>query len=123
VLEDGLGGAGVKDELLRLKGKGRTLTTSDEELKTQLVAALVSARLGPPTVNELAAQLSTTRGRVLELLKIGQGEGRVVKVAEDLYFDRAALDALRDRLVRTSRSTRSSPARRLKKWLGKHANS
>src|SRR5262249_30498499 len=89
----------VTGESLRLKGKGRTLTLGDEAARTKLLGELSASGLAPPRVDELASRLALPATRVVELLSVALAQGLVARVTEDLYFDKKAVDALKDRLV------------------------
>jgi selenocysteine-specific elongation factor len=86
-------------EVLRLKGKGRTLTASEESLRVQLLARISAAGLGPPRLEELASSVSLAPARVQELLKVAIADRLVVRVSDDLYFDRKAVENLQQRLT------------------------
>ncbi|HVE81918.1 MAG TPA: selenocysteine-specific translation elongation factor [Myxococcales bacterium] len=89
----------VQGDVVRVRGKGRALTKSDEGDRARVVEELGRAALGPPRVDELAQKLQLTPARVTELLKTASAEGLVVKVADEMYFERRALDGLREKLV------------------------
>ncbi|HME91707.1 MAG TPA: SelB C-terminal domain-containing protein, partial [Myxococcaceae bacterium] len=86
-------------EVLRLKGKGRVLTRTDEGAHAKLIAELSTSGLAPPKVDELGQRLQLPTPRLLELLKLAASEGMVLRIADDMYFDRKAVDDLRGRLV------------------------
>jgi len=89
----------LEKDVLRLAGRGRSLTVSEEGTRAQVLAALTQAALGPPTVDALALQLGLPVPTLQALLAVCAAEGRVVKVSEGLYFAQPAVDALRQRLV------------------------
>jgi selenocysteine-specific elongation factor len=86
-------------EVLRLKGKGRTLTAGEETLRVQLLAKISAAGLGPPRLEELASNLSLPSARVQELMKVAVADRLVVRVTDDLYFDRKTIEHLQERLI------------------------
>jgi hypothetical protein len=71
----------------------------DEELKERLAALLSKAGLTPPYLDELPKLLGAPAPRVGSLVKLLEKEGRAVRVSQDLYFDAAAISALRKKLV------------------------
>lgn len=105
-------------EVVRLKGRGRTLTVNEEGARARLAAELSAAGLAPPTVNELSAKLNLPAPRVHELLKVVVGDGRAVRVSEDLYFDASALGALRERLVAHLRDKKEITTQAFKEMVG-----
>ncbi|MFL5318431.1 MAG: selenocysteine-specific translation elongation factor, partial [Myxococcaceae bacterium] len=105
-------------ELFRLKGRGRSLTLNEEGSRAKLSAELSAAGLSPPTVNELAARLSLPPPRVVDLLKVAISEGSAVKVSDELYFSKAALEGLRDRLVQHLKDNREITTQGFKELVG-----
>ena len=96
---EGEGKVEVHGDVVRVRGKGRALTKSDEGDRARVVEELARAGLAPPRVEEMAQGLHLPAARVAELLKTASAEGLVVKVADDMYFDRRALDGLKEKLV------------------------
>ena len=105
-------------EVVRLKGRGRTLSLGDEAARTRLAAELSAAGLAPPTVNELAQKLQLTTPRLQELLKVLVTQGAAVRVSEELCFDAAALVGLRERLVAHLREKKEITTQAFKEMVG-----
>jgi selenocysteine-specific elongation factor len=105
-------------EVVRLKGRGRTLSLGDEAARTRLAAELSAAGLAPPTVNELAQKLQLTTPRLQELLKVLVTQGAAVRVSEELCFDAAALAGLRERLVAHLREKKEITTQAFKEMVG-----
>jgi selenocysteine-specific elongation factor len=105
-------------ELLRLPGRGRTLTLSEEGSRAKLLAELSAARLGPPRVDELAGKLALPVPRTIELLKVAVGDGAVVKVTDELYFDRSSLEELKGRLVEHLKTNKEISTQSFKEMVG-----
>ncbi|HUK66999.1 MAG TPA: selenocysteine-specific translation elongation factor [Anaeromyxobacteraceae bacterium] len=74
--------------------------TAGGALKMLLADTLKRARLAPPWLSELPALLAANPEEVAAVLKLLVAEGSVVRVSSELYFDLAAVDELRERLVR-----------------------
>ncbi|HEY8208700.1 MAG TPA: selenocysteine-specific translation elongation factor [Myxococcaceae bacterium] len=89
----------VQGDVVRVKGKGRALTADDQGDRARVVEALARAGLAPPRVDELAQALHIPPARATELLKTASAEGLAVKVADEMYFERRALDGLKEKLV------------------------
>jgi selenocysteine-specific elongation factor len=116
-LTDG-GKVEVEKEVVRLKGRGRTLTLDEDAARTRLVADLSAAGLAPPTLNELAQRLNLPAARVQELLKVAVAEGRVARVSEELFFDTGALAGLKERLVAHLREKKEISTQAFKELVG-----
>jgi selenocysteine-specific elongation factor len=112
------GAVEVAGDVARMKGKGRALTVSDEGDRARVVGTLEKAGLAPPRVDELAQQLGLEPARVSGLLKTAAADGLVTKVAEDMYFHRAALDGLKERLVAHLKERREISTQAFKEMVG-----
>jgi selenocysteine-specific elongation factor len=108
----------AEKEVVRLKGRGRTLTVNEEGAKARLAAELSAAGLAPPTVTELSQKLQLPPPRVHELLKVVVSDGRAVRVSDDLYFDAGALGGLRERLVAHLREKKEITTQAFKEMVG-----
>jgi selenocysteine-specific elongation factor len=89
----------VQGDVVRVRGKGRVLTADDQGDRARVVGALAKAGLAPPRVDELAQGLHIPPARATELLKTASAEGLVIKVADEMYFERQVLDGLKEKLV------------------------
>src|SRR5437899_5449429 len=87
----------VRDEsVLRLKSHKVKLGGEVGELGVRIEAALNRAEFQPPDLKQLAEELklaSSAAAQLRTVLAAMEREGRVVKIAGDLYFGRAAFDA------------------------------
>ncbi|HYR56635.1 MAG TPA: SelB C-terminal domain-containing protein, partial [Myxococcaceae bacterium] len=105
-------------EVIRLKGRGRTLTEHQEGAHNKVIAELSVSGLAPPKVDELGQKLKIPSARLLELLKVAVAEGAVLRVADDMYFDRKAIDELRERLVSYLKEHREISTQSFKELVG-----
>ncbi len=91
-----------EESLLRLKSHKVELGGDDGKLGGEIERALKQAGFHPPDLKQLAEALklpAAQEARLKALLGALERQGRVVKIASDLYFDKDALDAARARLV------------------------
>jgi selenocysteine-specific elongation factor len=91
-----------EESLLRLKSHRVKLGGDAETLGAKIEAALTSAQFQPPDLKQLADALKIPAGQLPHLrtvLLAMERQGRIVKIATDLYFSRAAADAAHARLV------------------------
>ncbi len=91
-----------EESVLRLKSHRVQLGGEAETLGASIEAALTRAGFQPPELKQLAGALKIPANQLARLRSVMlamEREGRVVKIATDLYFSRAAADAARDRLV------------------------
>ena len=91
-----------EESVLRLKSHRVQLGGAAGTLGARIEAALSSAQFQPPDLKQLADALKIPANqlpRIRTVLLAMEREGRVVKIATDLYFSRTAADAARVRLV------------------------
>ncbi len=89
----------VKD-LMRLAGHRVRLSDEDQETGRRIEEILGEAGAMPPTVKDLAESLGREPERLRPLLDYLAGQGRLVKVSEELYYLPDVLQDLQDRLLR-----------------------
>ncbi len=91
-----------EESSLRLKGHRVTLAGDEGRLGHKAETLLREARFQPPELKQLAEGLglrASDLGKIRTVLSALEREGKVVKIATDLYFERGALDAARERLT------------------------
>ena len=91
-----------EESSLRLADHRVKLGGDDGKIGARVEAILKEAGFQPPDLKQLLESLklpATELARVRTLLTAMEREGRMVKVATDLYFDRGALDTAQIRLV------------------------
>jgi selenocysteine-specific elongation factor len=93
------GAVQVDGDLVRLPSHRPTLGPEQEKLVERILAQAGDAGLEPPGLREWAQQLGSAPEPLRELLAHLEREGRLVRAREDLWFDRAAVDALRERVL------------------------
>jgi selenocysteine-specific elongation factor len=92
-----------EESVVRLKSHRVQLGGAAETLGAKIEAVLASAQFQPPDLKQLAEALKVPTSQlphVRTVLVAMEREGRIVKIATDLYFSRAAADAAKDRLVK-----------------------
>jgi selenocysteine-specific elongation factor len=91
-----------EESVLRLKTHKVKLGGDAGRLGAQVEEALARAIFQPPELKQLAEELKlapASLGQLRTVLAAMEREGRVAKIATDLYFGRAAYDAARAKLV------------------------
>ncbi len=91
-----------EESIVRLKSHRVQLGGDASVMGASIEAALTSAKFQPPDLKQLADALKLSAAdlpRLRTVLAAMEREGRVVKIATDLYFSRAASDAARQTLV------------------------
>jgi selenocysteine-specific elongation factor len=89
----------AEKETLRLFSHAITLKEEEKDLRQKIVLLFARARLQPPTVKEVMAELGVSETELKPVLQLLAKEGTLVKVKEDLYFHRQALEELEGRMV------------------------
>ncbi|MDJ0865011.1 MAG: selenocysteine-specific translation elongation factor [Myxococcota bacterium] len=93
------GRAVVEDDLVRLASHRAELGEAERELAERVRADARAAALEPPTLREWSERLGVAPDRLRELLAHLEREGALRQAPGELWFDRAAVDALRERVV------------------------
>jgi selenocysteine-specific elongation factor len=91
-----------EESTLRLKDHRVTLAGDAGRLGHKAETLLREARFQPPELKQLAESLglrASDLGKIRAVLVALEREGKVVKIATDLYFERGALDAARELLT------------------------
>jgi selenocysteine-specific elongation factor len=89
----------LERDILRLSGHSVRLEEDQEQISKKMLEAFAKAGLAPPTVKQLAQDLEMTEKKALEMLNHLAGQGSLVKVKQDLYFDSAEINNLKERLT------------------------
>jgi selenocysteine-specific elongation factor len=89
----------VEREWVRLPSHRVTLKEDEKNLRERLLLRFQEAKLQPPTVKELTQGLGVSEGEIRPLLQVLVKEGHIVKVKDDLYFHRRAIDELSTQLT------------------------
>ena len=89
----------VDEKVVRLAGHEAALGVDQDELRQKIIAICRTAAFTPPTVKELVKTVQAPDKTVRELLTYLVEAGELVKIKEDLFYDRGAVDTLRDQLV------------------------
>ncbi|AEI62576.1 selenocysteine-specific translation elongation factor [Corallococcus macrosporus] len=108
----------LERDVVRLKGRGRTLTLGDTAARTRLTAELSAAGLAPPSLAELEQKIQLPAPRLRELLGGLVAEGAAVRVSEGLWFSPGALAGLRERLVAHLREKKEITTQDFKEMVG-----
>jgi selenocysteine-specific elongation factor len=90
----------VQGETVRLAGRRIQLTPEEQVAEDQISAAFEGRGLAVPGAPEVLAKLRIDRPRAERLLQILLKEKVLIKVSEDLIFHHAALQQLKELLVR-----------------------
>jgi selenocysteine-specific elongation factor len=89
----------LADNLIRLAGHKVNLGIDQAALKQKIQEAYTRGGITPPYFKEVCQQLETEPGPARDVLRLMVEDGLLVKVKEDLFFHRPAIEELRSRLV------------------------
>ena len=90
------GGLVRKDSLVRLPSHHVGLDAAEQKLAQSVETLLARADLTPPDLKQIESELQVARPRLHGVLMQLEREGRVVRVAPDLYFTATAVEHARD---------------------------
>ena len=89
----------IEQETIRLVSHAISLREEEKDLRKKMVLLYAKGKLQPPMVKEVAAELHTPENDLKPVLQLLTKEGTLVKVKEDLYFHRQALEELEEKLI------------------------
>ena len=78
---------------LRLSTHRVVLNDANESVLAQVRSLLAAQPLAPPSLSEIAVRLSIAKQKLIEVVRLLEREGAVVRVAADLCFEAAAVAA------------------------------
>lgn len=88
-----------EDSTLRLPTHAVKLNENEQGAATRVERLLQEGGFVPPEVKELESKLSLPRKPLLDLLNVLESQGKVVKVATELYFSAVALEKVKSALT------------------------
>jgi len=86
------------DSIIRLPGHRVALRQDEQQLGARAEALIAAGAFTPPDLKLIESSLGVPRQRLQAILQQLEREGRVTKIAEDLYFARAPLERARELL-------------------------
>jgi selenocysteine-specific elongation factor len=89
----------LEDNLIRLADHKVSLGIDQAALRQKIQDAYVQGGITPPYFKEVCQTLQTDPGAAREILGLMVEDGQLIKVKEDLYFHRPAIEDLKARLV------------------------
>jgi selenocysteine-specific elongation factor len=95
----GRGQIAIEGDLVRLPDHRPTLSDADQALVTRIAAEARSAGLEPPSLKDWEERLGIGGDPLRNLLAHLVRTEQLVRAPGDLWFDRAAVDALREKVI------------------------
>jgi selenocysteine-specific elongation factor len=89
----------VEEKLVRLPDHAPRLSERERDVAARIRADAAGAGLEPPTPREWAEKIGVDPEALRAVLSHLEREGSLVRAPGDLWFDRAAVDDLRERVV------------------------
>lgn len=93
------GAIAVEGEVARRPAHRPRLADAEARSVERIAERLRTAGLDPPALRELALEIGLEAARLRDLLAHLERGARIVRARDDLWFDRAAVDALRARVL------------------------
>ncbi len=84
---------------VRLEGHRVSLGRDQADIRDKITKIYRNGGLQPPYFREVAKELDAEPKHVNDVLTLLVEEGRIIKTKDDLYFDAATVDELRNKLV------------------------
>jgi len=109
----------VEGDLVRRKGHTAAAAGgAGGALKDRVAGLLAKGGLTPPWLTELPAAAGASAADVQAVLKLLLAEGTVVRVSAEIWFDAAAVAALKERLVAHLRANKQIDTQGFKELVG-----
>jgi selenocysteine-specific elongation factor len=108
----------AEGKLVRLPDHVPTLSQREESVAARMRADAASAGLEPPTPREWAEKIGVDLDALRNVLAHLEREGSLVRTPGDLWFDRGAIDALRERIVAHLREHETLDTQTYKSLIG-----
>ena len=89
----------VAEDTVHMASHRVALEADQAGIRDKILGTYRETRLQPPYFKELCKELNADALRAKDVLMLLVGEGRLVKVKEDLYFDTTAIKGLKQELV------------------------
>lgn len=89
----------LEDDLVRLSSHKVSLGQDQKAIQAQLIGIYQEAGLQPPYFKELCSTLNIEAPQARDVLMLLVSDGHLIKTKDDLFFDAAAVAALKDKLV------------------------
>ncbi len=102
----------IDKESVRMTTHRVALKADMEDLRSAIALSYRDCGLAPPTVKEIGEKFSGQKSQVVNVLNVMLREGALVKISEELYYDRRVLENLREDykglLIREGKATPTS---------------
>ncbi len=89
----------AEEDTIRLPAHRVSLAVDQSQLREKIVQAYQRGGITPPYFKEICQSLNVEARDARDVLQLLVEENQLVKVKEDLYFERKAIDDLKERLV------------------------
>jgi selenocysteine-specific elongation factor len=89
----------AEEDTIRLPAHRVSLAVDQSQLREKIVQAYQRGGITPPYFKEICQSLNVEARDARDVLQLLVEENQLVKVKEDLYFQRKAIDDLKERLV------------------------
>ncbi len=89
----------LEDDTVRLAAHTVTLQVDEQELKQKILTIYKESKLTPPYFREIVRNLDVDAKTAKGVLELLVAEKSLVKVKEDLYYDRNVIDNLKQEIV------------------------
>ncbi len=90
----------AEKDTLRLSAHKISMKEEEKNLHHKMVLLYAKGKLQPPTVKEVGTELGVSENELKPVLQVLSKEGTLIKVKEDLYFQRQALEELEAKIIR-----------------------
>ncbi len=90
----------AEEDIIRKKGYKISLRKDQTRLKETVLNKFINSGYTPPSIKKLIEDLNVDRKELEPILKILIEEKRIVKVKEDLYFSKEAIEEIKSKVIK-----------------------
>lgn len=89
----------AEEEIIRLSGHAVNLGSDQENIKKRLIDLYSAAGLKPPNFKDVCQEIGEDETQVKSVLMHLVDEKKIIKIKDELFFDKAAITDLQKRLI------------------------
>jgi len=86
-------------EVIRLPGHTVSMASDQQKFRDEMLGAYERGGFTPPNLKDVLAGLGVERKEAQEVLSLLLREGKLVRVTDEIYYDTAAMNELRDKVA------------------------
>jgi selenocysteine-specific elongation factor len=107
-----------EENMVRMAGHKVSLKVDQDDVRKKIIDIYKRAELTPPYFKDVGKELAVDPAAARDVMSMLVDQGEIVKVKEELYFYKASVEELKDRLVDFLRSNTEISTPQFKEMAG-----